>query len=242
MCTVSYIPLTNAACIAHNRDEKYSRPPALPPTVIHHNGTAMLVPRDTLAGGSWIGTNEKGVSAALLNGAFIAHRPEANYRKSRGLILLDILAARHSADSFHSVDLSGIEPFTLLIVEQGSLLDARWDGEEKFIAEKDPSKAYTWSSVTLYDTIAIEKRASWFNAWLQQTPDPAPASISSYHLEAGEGDPAIDLRMNRANTYLTVSHTLLRVDQHCAVINYTDLRNATEHRADIQFTHTTRLS
>lgn len=240
MCTVSFVPTAAGVCIAHNRDEKKTRPVAAPPSIIVRNSTKLLAPVDGLAGGTWIGCNEQGAAAALLNGAFIAHADSGPYRISRGLFLLDMLASANLADYFRTADLNGVEPFTVVIWDDARLTDARWNGSEKFFTEKDPANAHTWSSVTLYDSPVLEKRQQWFNDWRQKQTIPDPVSVSAYHLDGGEGDPAIDLRMNRSG-FLTVSHTLLVMGATQASMQYTDLRNAAGYEAVIHFTTSTRF-
>ena len=93
MCTVSFISEKNNVFITHSRDEMIARSPALAPEIYPVNNKHLLFPRDGLAGGSWIGVNETGTAAALLNGAFIKHIPHPPYRKSRGLIFLDLLSS-----------------------------------------------------------------------------------------------------------------------------------------------------
>ncbi|MGL1516781.1 NRDE family protein, partial [Vibrio parahaemolyticus] len=47
-------------------------------------------PKDPDGGGTWIALKENGDVAILLNGAFENHIPAYPYRRSRGLIFLDI--------------------------------------------------------------------------------------------------------------------------------------------------------
>src|SRR5437773_862042 len=93
MCTVTFIPQGDTAFITHNRDEKSSRAKAIAPKQYIINGYALLFPRDSAAGGTWIAVNESGAAAVLLNGGFVKHPYRPPYRKSRGLVFLDIIAA-----------------------------------------------------------------------------------------------------------------------------------------------------
>src|SRR5215203_4046611 len=113
MCTVTFIPLSDRVFITHNRDEQKSRTKALPPANYIINDQTVLFPKDSQGGGSWIGINKRGHSAVLLNGAFDKHIQAPSYRKSRGLILLDILASHDLLQTFQTIDLENIEPFTL---------------------------------------------------------------------------------------------------------------------------------
>src|SRR5664279_4462760 len=93
MCTVTFIAYGHKVYITHNRDEKSIRPIAVPPKQYVINGHRLLFPKDGQAAGTWIGVNENGCAAVLLNGAFVKHQHEPPYIKSRGLAFLDILAA-----------------------------------------------------------------------------------------------------------------------------------------------------
>jgi len=166
MCTVTFIPSGNKIFLTSNRDERLRRKQALPPRFYIHNDVQLLYPRDEDAGGSWIAVNENGNTAVLLNGAFNKHAPFSAYRKSRGLILLDIIRANLPATYFSKIDLSGIEPFTVIIVEAGNLFECRWNGIRKFCKRLEITHAYIWSSATLYDNEVKRKREQWFSDWL----------------------------------------------------------------------------
>ena len=132
MCTVSFIPVDDKFFITSNRDEKLNRKTALSPSIHEYKGVKFLFPKDTDAGGTWIAMKENGDAAVLLNGAFINHTAEPHYRKSRGLILLDILADEMPSTAFSKIDLKNIEPFTMILFQNKSLFEFRWDGVEKF--------------------------------------------------------------------------------------------------------------
>src|SRR3954468_12299913 len=114
MCTVTFIPARNHFFFTSSRDEQAGRPVAFFPEVYEINGARVLFPKDPQGGGSWIAVNENGHVAVLLNGAIKAHQAERPYRKSRGLVLLELIAATSAADAFEETDFSGIEPFTVI--------------------------------------------------------------------------------------------------------------------------------
>ncbi|MEJ0082440.1 MAG: NRDE family protein, partial [Puia sp.] len=75
-----------------SRDEQAGRPLALFPEIYEINGCRVLFPKDPQGGGSWIAVNENGHAGVLLNGAIKVHEPGLSYRKSRGLVLLDLIS------------------------------------------------------------------------------------------------------------------------------------------------------
>jgi Transport and Golgi organisation 2 len=237
MCTVSFIPLQNKVFIAHNRDEKSNRTKAVAPAEYIVNGYTLLFPRDSAAGGTWIACNKNNGSAAvLLNGAFEKHVHQPQYRKSRGLAFLDILAANDLYLSYCKVDLAGIEPFTVILWNNHTLYECRWDGTQKHIIKPDASTPHSWSSVTLYDEAIISKRETWFRNWQQVHPVPSIDEVIQFHLSGGDGDPHNDLRMNRNGDLLTVSITAMEISEDKSIMKYLDLQANTGATAELIFT------
>jgi hypothetical protein len=68
----------------------------------------------------------------LLNGGFKKHIPSSAYKRSRGLVLLEILQAVMHVQYFKQMDLGEIEPFTLVLLENNHLYECRWDGSKKY--------------------------------------------------------------------------------------------------------------
>ena len=92
MCTVLFIPNKISNYFVSLRDESPMRTKALLPLIVTKNKINFLSPIDPVAGGTWIGTNEFGNTIVLLNGGFKSHQKKNNYRKSRGLIVAELLA------------------------------------------------------------------------------------------------------------------------------------------------------
>src|SRR5215207_5422808 len=91
MCTVTFIRQADKIYITSNRDEKHWRSNALPPAVYPFTSGNLLFPKDGDAGGTWIAAHENGNAIVFLNGGFIAHTPKPPYRKSRGLVLTNLI-------------------------------------------------------------------------------------------------------------------------------------------------------
>jgi len=235
MCTVTFIPSGDKIYITSNRDEKSGRRQALPPRFYIHNDVQLLYPRDEDAGGSWIAINENGNAAVLLNGAFVKHTAFSSYRKSRGLIFLDIIKSYTPVKYFSEIDLYGIEPFTIITIEAGNLFECRWNGIKKFRKQLQISNPYIWSSATLYDTEVKRKREQWFSDWITGNKMPTQNNILSFHRFAGDGNISTDLLMNREGQVYTVSITSIELDNTNATIRYLDIKNKKAHFAKMQF-------
>ena len=235
MCTVTFIPTKEKYFITVNRDEKNTRRQAIVPEVYEIRHRKLIFPKDGEAGGTWIALHENGNAAVLLNGAFENHLPDPPYRKSRGKILLNIIADDRSLKHFYQMDLNRIEPFTLLLLEKDNLHECRWDGKDKHCQQLKINRPYIWSSVTLYDKEAIKKRDQWFAAFLNNKPHPTQKDILEFHHVAGDGDSGNDLLMEREDIYSTLSITSLLITGDRGSMKYMDLKNNTVHEKKIEF-------
>ena len=236
MCTVSFIPVQGKVFITHNRDEKIARSKALYPKEYTINGHKLLFPRDTAAGGSWFAMNMNGSAAVLLNGGFTKHIANPPYRMSRGLVFLDIMAAHDLYLAYSEVDLTGIEPFTMIIWTGRQLFECRWDADKKHIVELSAGAAHTWSSATLYEAAIISKRKKWFEDWLRRHPHPSMEDLLQFHLSAGDGDLHNSLRMNRDGFMLTVSVTGIEITKDKSMMQYLDLASENRFSGELSFT------
>jgi Transport and Golgi organisation 2 len=224
MCTVTFVPSKDGCFITSSRDESISREKALPPAVHNYKGTTLVYPKDAKANGSWIAFTQTGNAAVLLNGAFTKHFAKPPYRKSRGLIFLDIIASPQPEFCFLGMNLDNIEPFTLVLFAGGFLFEARWDGSNKHFIQLDAGTAHIWSSATLYSPAVIDKRKQWFEQWLTSINTPTASAIFNFHRIAGDGDKKNSILMNRDDGMQTVSITCIDMRLEEATMQHFDLR------------------
>ncbi len=241
MCTVTFIPAGNHFFFTSSRDELAGRPLALFPEIYEINGCRVLFPKDPKGGGSWIALNEYGYTVVLLNGAIKAHEPDISYRKSRGLILLDLISSTSPADAFEETDFNGIEPFTVILFENKNLYAGKWDGQMKWMEPLNVNKPHIWSSVTLYDAAAIRKREEWFYAWLSESAYPGSLDIIHFHQKGGDGDPFNDIMMNRDHRLFTNSISSVRVSPETGSFRYLDLRSGKTTETFLAFQKTVQI-
>jgi len=243
MCTVTYLPRPSGFILTHNRDEAPSRSSQSIVREQTSGGDTLLFPRDTLAGGTWIATSREGRTACLLNGAFVLHRRELPYRRSRGLILLDFFNWENPDDFFEQYDFERVEPFTFLFFDRSQLseslipkksgseslrriLEFRWDGQQRYLKSLPLDQAHFWCSATLYPSEMQIRREQVFRDWLTNQPitnQPITHQLLTLHLTGSIGDPENDFVMNRAGRVQTVSITQIIVDEKNARMRYLDL-------------------
>ena len=232
MCTVTFIPSSEGVFLTSNRDEKSVRPAALFPEEYNFATGRLLFPKDRAAGGTWIAIHENGNAIVFLNGGIRKHIPQPPYRKSRGLVLLDLLDNDFPFQQFLSISLDGIEPFTAVIRDGNELWECRWDGNRKYHKAKSTAEPHIWSSVTLYTEDVIAKRQDWFRSWLSESPHPTQADILRFHQFTGDGDSWNDLNMNRDGETFTVSITSVKLGDAKASMTYLDLKSHQQTTAD----------
>lgn len=235
MCTVTYIPIKDVVFLTSNRDEKHWRSDARTPEVYEKTSGRMLFPKDGDAGGTWIAAHQNGNAAVFLNGGFVAHTPAPPYRKSRGLILLDLLDHVTPFNCFLAINLNGIEPFTAVLRDNGHLFECRWDGQHKHHKELNAAKPHIWSSCTLYNTETIAKRNSWFDEWVKLNPSPTQEEILHFHQFTGDGDMHNDLLMNRDGKVFTVSITSIVLTENEVTMDYLDVKNNQRTSGQLKF-------
>ncbi|KAB7512673.1 hypothetical protein DM867_12190 [Halosegnis rubeus] len=118
MCTltVAYRQFDAPLAVAANRDELYARQSSPP----HRwDDPEILAPRDEEAGGTWAGTNDDGVLAAVTN-RWSRDVPDGD--RSRGLLVRDALTESSAEAAARLVrrelDTHAYEPFHLLVADR----------------------------------------------------------------------------------------------------------------------------
>ncbi len=203
MCTVSYYSNPSETIITSNRDEKTERPKALSPKVYKHKGTYIFYPKDPLAGGTWFVVKFNGDVIVLLNGAKQTHAKNPPYRKSRGLVILEIAIENNILNAWFRINLMDIEPFTLVLYSNAELHQLRWNGVKKSEKSLDHNGSYIWSSSTLYTETTIKNRERWFREFLNNTNRITNKDLLKFHTETNLYDKENGLVINRNDHYKT---------------------------------------
>ncbi|GGD87700.1 NRDE family protein [Planktosalinus lacus] len=198
MCTVTFIAKgNNDFILTSSRDELPGRA-TLAPKVYKEKGVMLVYPKDIIAGGTWIcmGSNNRMIN--LLNGAFKPHKRNPPYRKSRGLVVKELLLSENLMEDIREYNFEGIEPFTIILVDWGAglqLFNLVWD-EKQLHFKKHSLKPHIWSSSPLYSPKMKQKRELWFDEFLNIS-NTDTASLLSFHKNAGNGKNEENLIMDR---------------------------------------------
>jgi hypothetical protein len=172
--------------LAANRDELYSRPSRAPgrhwPDRPH-----VRAGLDVQAGGTWLGLNDAGVVAGLLNrhGTF---RPDPTMR-SRGDIVLKALGhptARGAASAFAAMDPAGWRPFNLIVADA---VDAFWlchRGAGAMAVTSIPAGVHMIEAGDLDDPASPRVRHGLRRYRAARVPDPAAGGWQSWQAILGD--------------------------------------------------------
>ena len=235
MCTVSYLPRKRGFVLTSNRDEDKNRASqVIFPEEMEFDEDVILFPKDPKGGGTWIACDNNSRAVTLLNGAFERHHQESTYRKSRGLVVLDTFGYDNIADFPKNYNFSGIEPFTLVLVDykrgKTELHEVRWDGEKVHHKKMNAQEPVIWSSVTLYPQEVRDEREKWFGEFLKEGKISMKA-IKNFHQFGGTGDTSNDLVMERGTVLSTVSISSIEVGEQGGEFVYQDLlKNETKRQ------------
>ncbi len=223
MCTVSFAVANGKIIITSNRDEKVLRPNAIEPRKYTINNKNIIFPKDPKAGGTWFAVDENGTVLVLLNGASVKHKVQLPYRKSRGLIALDMISSFSPKDSWTTIDLENIEPFTLILFQNKELFQLRWNGASKESTLLDLEKNHIWSSVTLYSPEIRRKRSDWFFTFLDSKIKFSETDILHFHRNTEKDNSENGLIINRNDELKTLSITQSVIERNKVAILHYDL-------------------
>jgi len=224
MCTVSFYRDNSKVIITSNRDEHINRPSAISLKKTSYGAKTVYYPKDPQAGGTWFVVNSIGFVFVLLNGAKDKHIPNPPYRKSRGLILLDIINSNNFLEEWNLINLSNIEPFTVIAFVNHQLFQICWNEVEKSLIQLDSNKAYIWSSSTLYSEAIISKRERWFSEFLNQNKETICSDdFISFHTNTQKNDTQNGLVINRNNSMLTKNITQCEITKNNFTLTHLDL-------------------
>jgi hypothetical protein len=214
MCTVTWIREDTGYQLFCNRDEKRTRKSAEPPRLSVRNGVRFLAPADGEFGGTWIATNEFGLTLCLLNGG------SGTGVRSRGLLVLD-LTVLESIEAvlkgIRTCNLSAYAPFTLLAVEPGKLPAViGWSGSRKGISRLEQRHFMLTSSSFDSDEVRHRRQKQYSQVTSAVC---TPGLVEEFHRSHGEAPSAYSVCMHRPDAQ-TVSFSHVRVSQSRSEFRY----------------------
>jgi hypothetical protein len=187
VCTVSWVQQPGGYHLLANRDEKRTRGRAFAPAIRECGGVRYVAPIDSDFGGTWIATNEFGVSVCLLSGDAGNQNPFPSRQRSRGLLLRELAWETTGADcllSLRQLDLSPYAPFVLLILEPDRpAILAEWSRERLTVDSAADQMPLTSSS---FDSCGVRRsRLSEFERRAGMAARVDPTLLYQFHASHG---------------------------------------------------------
>jgi hypothetical protein len=213
MCTVTVVAYEQGVRLLCNRDERRTRPAALPPRIHDTGGLPAVFPIDPQGGGTWIGMNAAGVVVALLNLCRTVPAITTRQKHSRGQVVPQLLKCTSLADVATAVDTLdpyAFAPFQVVIVHDRRVVVATSNAVPIRCIEHnlDMPLLFTSSSLgdarvwpprrRLFERMVVRNRAGWLHGQAQ------------FHDHQWSDRPELSIRMARRDA-LTVSRTTVDV-------------------------------
>jgi Transport and Golgi organisation 2 len=208
MCTVSVVPNAGGFRLVCNRDERYDRPPALTPETQSIGERTATWPVDPSSGGTWIGVNDAGVAAAVLNRYTGPTLLREESQTTRGRIVPSVLAAdslQSALTRAHALDATEFEPFLLVLAQHNRIALLAADGRMLTSAGGAIDRPLMFTASALGDFLVQEPRRRLFESFMDDRASWLAAQ-SRFHRHQWPERRDISVLMQRADA-ATVSRT-----------------------------------
>ena len=188
MCTLTIGRRSDWLLVTVNRDETRLREAASAPEIFgpHQHGSASwAAPIDGACGGTWIGANDRGVVACLLNLWEDGLPAEPQEAISRGKIIPRLLAAGRPGDCLawleERFDPRRFRPFRLIVVSDRGIQAATWRGRGSLSFRQTPRADWTlFTSSSWKPSEVAAWRRKRFERWLEEGCD-FQGDLPSFH-------------------------------------------------------------
>lgn len=183
-----------------------------------------MFPLDPHGGGTWIGVNDRGLAAALLNRTIEAGGTPTKPR-SRGLIVPAVL----DADSLDSaltaagtLCLSQFNLFRLLLVQNARSAVLTSDGDHLSVETSELAQPLMLTSSSLGDAVVEEPRRRLFAELFRTDASAWEETQTIFHAHRWQDRPEVSVLMSREDAR-TVSQSFLTISTRSIHFQYTNL-------------------
>lgn len=246
MCTVVILRRSDSPwplILAANRDERVSRPWQAPAR--HWRDRADVVAgRDELAGGTWLGLNESGVVAAVMNReGSLGPAPDKRSRGELTLEALDHADADVAAAALANLDGNAYRPFNLVIADNRDAFWLKSEGGGPIEVTPLDTGISMLTARNLNDPSSARIAAYLPRFQMAAAPDPAIADWRDWETlmasspPDGSDDPHAAMSIAETGGYGTVSGSLIALprdmSQYRPIWRFCSGRPGTEPYVDI---------
>lgn len=215
MCTVTVIPTPRGLRLVCNRDEQRSRPKSTAQKSRILGSRTALFPIDPASNGTWIGANDVGLVACLLNSNPGQSRTPASRwsgRESRGVIVPMVLHGESLEDALAlltETDAGNFPPFRLVIIREGCHSIVTSDGAGFDIPRPSPLRSpILLTSSGLGDALADSYRRPLFCQAFRA--GASPSAQDGFHAHSWPECSHLSVQMSRPDAR-TVSRTAVDI-------------------------------
>jgi uncharacterized protein with NRDE domain len=222
MCTISIVPIDGGYRLVCNRDERLTRAIARPPRAWPAEVLWATYPQDPESGGTWVGVNDHGLAAALLNqtAAPAARRAPC----SRGAIVPALLACTsidRAVRVLKALDCGSFEPFRVVLVHRGQIAVTTPDKAGVATEAVSLRAPVMFTSSSLGDVLVEAPRQDLFGALVLNDDDWLRGQFR-FHRHQWTARPDISVQMSRYDA-ATVSRTTIHVTSRAIDMAYESL-------------------
>ena len=224
MCTVSIVEHAGRLRMISNRDERLDRAIAREPRVVALGRRLAAMPHDPTAGGSWIGVNDCGLVAGVLNRYPMVRRDAGSQWTTRGSLVPMALACASIDDvlmSLRAMDASQFQPFRLVLAQGNELALIVGDSRELACATSTLGEPYMFTASSLGDFFVDGPRRRLFD-WLVGDPAAPLRGQALFHRHQWVDKREISVVMERGDA-ATVSRTTVEVSSNDITLEYEPL-------------------
>lgn len=242
MCTVTWLrPRPGEYTVFFNRDEQRRRSPAHPPREQNRGGVRYVAPIDGESGGTWLATNERGITVCLLNYYEAEHNWTARHPISRGLLLVSLVDAPDIEEISHRlrhIRADEYQPFILIAFDPAGRTRAhRWNGHN--LHERDLTEDDLPITTSSFDThTVIERRRALFHRMRETRHGLSSATLENFHNSRDTHGGPYSVCMTRDDAH-TVSYSRVAVTP-AAVDFFYEPRNGPQSAGPASTAHLAR--
>ena len=222
MCTATWLADGGGYSLLFNRDEKPTRVVAEPPRIHTRDGVRFGATIDADGGGTWIATNEYGLSVCLLNAYPKAGLRSGTAIESRGRIPIDVASSRsleEVGERMNRMDLGYFAPFHLLALEpyRAAWL-FEWSGS-RLTLDDDADQRMPLTSSSFESTAVAASRRAAFQDRIAKRTGITRTSLERFHSGHEPAPGAYSVCMHRPDAQ-TVSFSRVRVSARRVRFDY----------------------
>ena len=215
MCTVSVVAHRTGVRLICNRDELRTRPEAIIPKECRVGSGRALFPRDPLGGGTWIGVNQSGLIATLLNRSDGDARSSDTQLTTRGAIVPQLLESQsidRALAQAIALPSNRFSPFRIVLVQGHVMWTVTGGGGHRAVVRGGRLSApRVVSSSALGDGLVEGPRRRLFDQLLARYPGRPLKAQAMFHRHQWRRRLAISVLMSRQDAR-TVSRTEVDVN------------------------------